>query len=199
MADVAAEARDQMPPQASFRPEDATVIAANRDFLLSLEPYLVQQFYDTLYSHRTTAEVFVDGERPMREKTLSDWWQKTVNGPIDDDYWAWMAMVGLVHVVRHVTNPMVVAMSNFVAEAVAEAAAETQSEADAAALSDAFRRFAATVSAVIAYGYDLSTEAALFDIAGMPAALLHRLRDQEVGEALAGARSALGRVRAEDQ
>jgi truncated hemoglobin YjbI len=199
MADIAREARDQMPPETSFRPEDSEVIVANRDFLLSLEPYVVAKFYDTLLAHPITAAIFHEGERPMREKTLSDWWQRTVNGPHDDAYFSWMAMVGLVHVVRHVTNPMMLSMADFLSATVAEAAQDALPEPDASRLAEAYRRLSATVVAVIAYGYDLSTEAALFDVAGMPAALLHRLRDQEVSEALAGARTTLGRQRAEEQ
>ncbi|PID53016.1 MAG: globin domain protein [Micrococcales bacterium] len=192
MAELAATARQHMPPQSSFRPQDRQVIERNTEFLLSLTPQLVAAFYDTLFAHEPTSEVFTEGERPAREGTLTDWWHRTVRGPLDDDYFAWMAMVGLVHVVRGVTNPMMLAMSDFVARAVAEAAYASLDTAEAKLLVEAYRRLFATVSAVIVYGYDRAIEDALFDVAGMPTALLHRLRNQAVDRALEQARKDIG-------
>jgi hypothetical protein len=31
---------------------------------------------------------------------LRDWWKRTIEGPVDEDYWAWQAYVGLIHVKR---------------------------------------------------------------------------------------------------
>ncbi len=197
MHEVARTAREQMPPHTAFRDEDEVVLAANREFLAGLEDTLVKAFYDTLFAHPPTAEVFIEGERPNREKTLSDWWQRTVEGPHDDDYFAWMAMVGLVHVIRGVSNPMMLGMSDFVSRAVEELARGALTHDDVAALSEAYRRLTATVSSVITYGYDMAIEKALYDVAGMPVELLHRLRNQEISRELSTAREQLGRKRFE--
>lgn len=194
---LAHAARALMPPETSFRPEDGAVIVEHRDFLLGLGPGLVPVFYDTLFAHAPTHAVFREGERPMREQSLAAWWERTVTGPHDDSYFAWMAMVGLVHVIRDVPNPMMLAMSDFVARAVEAAAREALPADNGARLTEAYRRLTATVSAVITYGYDVAIENALYDVAGMPQALLHRLRNQEVDRALAEARSDLGRQRIE--
>ena len=55
----------------------------------------------------------------------------------------------------------------------------------------AFGRLAASVRAIITWGYDHAVSAALFEVAGMPEALLARLRDQEIVTALRDARSQL--------
>jgi len=73
--------------------EHAAVIAANADALVAFGPEIAKGFYDTLYGHGPTEEIFHEGERPMREQTLIGWWERTARGPIDDDDWAWMAMV----------------------------------------------------------------------------------------------------------
>ena len=192
---LANAARALMPPQTSFRTEDSAVISGHRHFLLSLAEGVVPIFYDTLFAHPPTAAVFHDGERPIREKSLAAWWERTVTGPHDDAYFAWMAMVGLVHVIRDVPNPMMLAMSDLVARALENAAREALPADEAARLTEAYRRLTATVSAVITYGYDVAIENALYDVAGMPQALLHRLRNQEVGRALDDARANLGRQR----
>jgi hypothetical protein len=189
MRQIAQSSREQLPPACRFTPEDAAVIGSYKEVLLGLESQVVQAFYDTLYAHGPTAAVFVDGERPAREVTLSQWWRRTVIGPLDDRYFDWMAMVGLVHVIRGVSNPMMLAMAEFTVTFVAQQAAAAEiDEADAARLVQAFRRLASTVGAIITSGYDQAVVSALYNVAGMPEALLRRLRNQEIAEALGVAR-----------
>lgn len=186
---LAQRALDEMPPASRLRPEDAEVIGRHRDLLLSWEAQVVGSFYDTVYGHPTTARVFKDGERPAREATLEGWWRRTAMGPLDDDYFAWMALVGLVHVIRRVSNPMMLSMAGFVRQTIIEqlrAAGLEESEHEA--LSDAFNRLTAQVGAIITYSYDHAVVDALFNVAGMPPALLERLRDQEVTDTLSSAR-----------
>jgi hypothetical protein len=190
MQAIARAAIDSMPPASRFTEADSDVIRAHTDYLLTLESDLVATFYDSLYAHPPTAAVFVEGERSARETTLTQWWRRTVHGPHDDTYFAWMAMVGLVHVARGVTNSMMLAMTDITVSVVTRAVDDDQ-RADLGGLPDAFRRLAATVGAIISYGYDQAVAAALFNIAGMPEALLRRLLDQEVREALPIARAEL--------
>ncbi|WP_117236585.1 protoglobin domain-containing protein [Thermus sediminis] len=176
--EIAGEALEQMPPETRFRPEDEEVIARHRETLLSWTPELVQAFYDTLFAHPPTKAVFREGERPDREKTLEGWWQRTVEGPLDETYFAWMAKVGLVHVVRQVENPMMLAMTSFVARFVERKAHEAKLS-DADPLSEAFYRLSMTVGAVITHGYDRHQAMALYNVAGMEPALLERLTAEE--------------------
>lgn len=193
MQAIAQAAIEQTPPQCRVTPEDAAVIARHADALITLGPEIVQGFYDTLYAHGPTSEVFSPDERPMRERTLADWWTRTVRGPIDANYWAWMAMVGLIHVIRRVTNPMMLAMAEYVARFVADNAHRLGlSESERLELVEAFQRVASMTSSIITYGYDHAVSSALFDIAGMPQALLARLRDQVIQDALVDARAEIG-------
>lgn len=193
MYEVARTAFDQIPPACRFRQSDAQIIRNFQQPLLALEPEVIKAFYDTLYAHRSTSEIFVDGERPAREGTLSNWWRRTVIGPLDEEYFAWMAMVGLVHVARGVNNPMMLSMGSFVTSFVAEKVTGMRLDpVQAESLIEAFRRLTTTVGSVICYGYDHASEAALFSVAGMPQALFQRLRHQEVMAALAEARGGGG-------
>jgi hypothetical protein len=125
--------------------------------------------------------------------TLQQWWRRTVDGPLDEQYFAWMAMVGMVHVIRNVSNATMLGMADFVASFVGQRAAASHLDPmDAEWLGEAFRRLAATVGAIITFGYDHAVASALFNVAGMPDALLRRLRDQEVAEALREARHQIG-------
>ncbi len=179
---IAAEALEQMPPETRFRPEDEEVIQRHKENLLAWTPELVKAFYDTLFAHAPTKAVFREGERPDREKTLEEWWRRTVEGPLDEAYFAWMAKVGLVHVVRGVENPTMLSMAAFVAEFV-ERKSRALGLEEADRLSEAFYRLSTAVGAVITHGYDryraLALYSALDNVAGMEPALLKRLTVEE--------------------
>lgn len=194
MYEVARAAFAQIPPACRFRESDARVIGRHQVSLLALEPEIVKAFYDTLYEHPATSAVFVEGERPAREQTLSSWWRRTVLGPLDENYFAWMAMVGLVHVSRGVSNPMMLSMASFVTSFVADSVAAMPVEAaEAEALLEAFQRLSSTLGAVISFGYDRAYDRAvlttLHELAGIPESLFERLRHQEVLNALQEART----------
>jgi len=151
---IAQEIWSQLPPQARFRPvEDGKILARHRTFLEGLTEGLVKGFYDTLFAHPPTRAVFREGERPLREKTLRDWYLRTLAGPFNGQYFAWQALVGLVHLRRGVTNAMMTSMWNWLTEEVARKAQEALSPGEAWALEGAFRRLAFTVAALISEEY----------------------------------------------
>ena len=133
--------------EARFRPEDHQVLLKHKDRLLSLSDTLVRVFYDALFATPSTRKVFHEGERPEREKTLRDWWKRTIEGPVDEDYWAWQAYVGLIHVKRVVTNPMMMGQAFMIEDLV-------RTHLDDPEVAGAIRRLMATVAAIIAYGYE---------------------------------------------
>ena len=68
MREIARQAIDQTPPAIRVSPEQAAVIAAHADELLALGPEIVQAFYDTLFAHEPTAEVFASTCTRMIER-----------------------------------------------------------------------------------------------------------------------------------
>ena len=151
---IAQEIWAQLPPQARFRPvEDGKVLARHRALLESFTEDLVRGFYDILFAHPPTRAVFREGERPLREKTLRGWYLRTVAGPFNGQYFAWQALVGLVHVRRGVTNATMTSMWNWLTEEVARKAQEALPPEEARALEGAFRRLAFTVAALISEEY----------------------------------------------
>ena len=147
LKEIARQAIEDMALEARFRPEDHQVLLKHKDKLLALTDELVKTFYDTLFATPSTRKVFHEGERPAREKTLVDWWQKTVEGPVDEEYWAWQAYVGLIHVKREVSNPMMMGHAFLIKNVVRRHVNETE-------VLDAMNRLMATVAAIIAYGYE---------------------------------------------
>ena len=147
LKEIARQAMEEIALEARFRPEDHQVLLKHKDKLLALTDELVKAFYDALFATPSTRKVFHEGERPAREKTLVDWWQKTVEGPVDEEYWAWQAYVGLIHVKRVVTNPMMMGQAFMIEDLV-------RTHLDDPEVAGAIRRLMATVAAIIAYGYE---------------------------------------------
>jgi predicted regulator of Ras-like GTPase activity (Roadblock/LC7/MglB family) len=131
--------------QHSRRDTILQALVDHRDWLLAQEDALVALFYDTLYDYPATAAVFVDGERAAREQTLRNWWQRTVGTPIDIDYFRWMAFVGIVHIRRGVTNPMMLSMLQVVSGHVVTSARAALGDRAAVDLQEAFSRISTTV------------------------------------------------------
>lgn len=182
---IAQEIWSQLPPQARFRPvEDGKVLARHRTFLESLTEDLVRGFYDTLFAHPPTRAVFKEGERPLREKTLRDWYLRTVAGPFNGQYFAWQALVGLVHVRRGVTNAMMVSMWNWLSEQVAQRAYSAMPSEEARSLEGAWRRFAFTVTALISEEYLGAYLEALAEALGREPMDFRRLAQAEVAKLL---------------
>lgn len=163
---MARDAAGQIPPQRLLRDEDRDVIQRHRDRLLALGPEVVGALEEVLYGR------LPEGAGVSRE-SLERWWGRTVTGPWDDDYLAWMAFVGLAHVAKRVTNPMMLAASDHVVQLVADASVALGiPDEERRALLDAVGRVAGTVRVVIAWSHERAVSAALYEAAGMPEGLL---------------------------
>jgi hypothetical protein len=179
-------------PQALPRQEDVAALARHRAWLLGIEDEVVTLFYDTLYAYPTTAEVFVAGERAAREQTLRDWWQRTVGAPVDLAYYRWMCLVGIVHIRRRVTNPMMLSMLQVVSEHVVTRAGADLGPAEAWALQQAFARLTTAVGAIIAEAYTVGYVGALEDLAGLDPKLTDRMLQLELKRLEEQGRAQLG-------
>ena len=111
---MAREVAGQIPPQRLLRDEDRDGIQRHRDRLLTLGPDVVGALEEVLYGR------LPEGAGASRE-SLERWWGRTVTGPWDDEYLARMALVGLGHVAKRVTNPMMLAASDHVVQLIADA------------------------------------------------------------------------------
>lgn len=165
---LAQKTLETMPPEDRFTPTHAEIIHAEKVFLLELTEPLVQVFYDSLYGHAATRAVFEENERGAREQTLRSWWKRTIEGPFDQDYWAWQAYVGLLHVKRKVSNTMMWSHTGLVSRHIGQLALE----ADKPALADAVARLMTTVGAIIGEGYQDVYLEALAEATGQSKALI---------------------------
>lgn len=183
---------EQIPPDVRFQESDAAAIRRNQGFLNSLAHDIVKFHYDTLFSHEPTRRIFREGERERLELLLANWWRRVVNGPIDDKFWDWMTLVGLVHIQRKVSNTMMLTAWGNVADlvvgaiqrAVQEGAMETS---EAMALSSAFFKLGKTFTSLVAESYIHG----LAEATGTNLALMENLAAYEVEPLVEGLRDQL--------
>lgn len=184
----AREILDQIPPSVRFSDADAAVILRHRDTLLTFEAELVQGFYDNVYGYEVTRRVFRDDERPAREKTLVEWYRRTLSGPFDDAYWRWQAYVGLVHIKRKVNNAMVAGMWGWIMTFLGARALTALPLDEALKLIKAVHALQACVFALIAESYQRNMFTAVDKAAGLSEALLMNLVNIEIDDMLKEAR-----------
>lgn len=182
--DIALSVLNQIPPDSRFNAEDARRIVAHQELLLSLEPGLIRGFYDVLLAHAPFRAVFEEGERPAREETLRHWWRRTIGGPFDDEYWAWQALVGLVHVKRGVKNAMMIGMWRWLLAWLGDRLTGTVEADEARALLASFGRLSSTVQALTAESYMEHYLATLLRMTGFKQSLLDRLVGVEIDRLL---------------
>lgn len=177
LAEVTEKILAQLPPAARFSAEDGDLVLRLAPELLPLEESLVQGFYGILFAHPETAGVFGPGERSERENALRRWWRRTLQGPFDARYWQWQAAVGLIHIRRGVTNPMMLAMWGWVLNALQGALLENLKlpPQEAARVMEALHRLAATMQALTAESYLRHYLMALSHSTGVSTELIDRL------------------------
>lgn len=182
LREFAGEIVDGCLAEAPFDDEDRLVLAGYFDVFLALEDELVTAFYDALYAHPATAAVFHDGERTERERTLRQWWRRTLESGLDRDYLEWIAVLGLVHVRRGVTLPMTLTVFHVVRDTISRAVLPELALEERIRLDTAFSHFQATAGSVMAEAFGRGYLHALEDGAGLRPELSGRLVATEIGE-----------------
>ena len=166
------------------------VSQADFDTLKSAEPEasqwveeIAQFFYDTLFAHARTANVFHDGERPARETTLKGWYLALLTTANDDDaYWNEQGRIGFAHIRRHVNNEFMIGISAKLSEVFVAKTVEAYGPERGLEVSNAFNRILQTVVGLTAEGYDVMSEIAFSEATGADPQLVDRLIQDQVDE-----------------
>ncbi|WP_045246511.1 protoglobin domain-containing protein [Thermus filiformis] len=182
---------EEAPPQTLFRPEDEAAILKVKDVALQAKEEMVKGFYDTLFSHPKTAQVFREGERPAREKTLEGWIERTFSGPIDEEYWLLEAATGVMHLSRGVTFAQGGVMFSWIGEQVARRASSSFSPEDVLAFSLAWSKLTALILGVTQAAAGFAMMQAIGQGSGLEPALVQRLAAQGMSELVEGWRASL--------
>lgn len=187
---------ESIPEQQRFSPYDEALLQRFKAPLLALEDELVQGFYDEIEANPKINALLGDGARAQREHTLRRWWQRSLAGPIDEQYWAWQALVGVVHIKVGVKNSMMMGMWQWILVRLRERVTVdmTGDEATREALLAALGRLALTTQAITAESFLMNYLETVVRLTGFKPALLERMFKTEIDLVLAEARRQLGQA-----
>jgi hypothetical protein len=187
---------DSIPEQQRFGAADAQLLADHKDLLLALEDEIVKGFYDEIEANPHIAALLGQGARAERELTLRRWWQRTMAGPIDDQYWAWQALVGVVHIKVGVKNPMMMGMWAWIVGWLRmRVTAQSVGDADTAErLMACVQRLSLTTQAITAESFLMNYLETVIRLTGFKPALLDRMFKAEIKVVLEEARAQLGSI-----
>ncbi|MEX8496858.1 protoglobin domain-containing protein [Leptothrix ochracea] len=185
-----------IPEGQRFSSADAELLMRFKSQLLAMEDELVQGFYDTIQANPQMACLIGHGARAERETTLRRWWQRTLNGPFDDKYWAWQSLVGVVHIKVGVKNPMMMGMWTWVLDWMrSKVTPEFVGSASLACdIMSSVERLSLTSQAITAESYLVYYLETVIRITGFKPALLERMFKSEIDVLLGEVRGQLGQI-----
>lgn len=172
----------QIPENVKYLDAEKELLFKHRDFILSVGDIIVKKFYDSLYSCEATRNIFKEGERPIREKSLAMWLSKTLEPQSGIEYWEWQTFVGILHIKRGVTNNMMATMLNAVSETILEEAIKHLDSDEAISLMKAWMKLSGMISAFIAEGYRLFYLRAIENVTGLSETLLNNTVKVEIDD-----------------
>lgn len=140
-------------------------------------------FYDTLFAHARTANVFHEGERPTREMSLKGWYLALFTTANDDDtFWNEQGRIGFAHIRRHVNNEFMIGIAAMLSEAFVTKTVATYGIERGLEVSNAFNRILRTVVGLTAEGYDVMAGIAFSEATGADVQLIDRLIQGQIDE-----------------
>ena len=162
----------QLPKEVLLTEDDIEVLKQHEWFFTQNADALIKDFYDVLFSNPETANLFHEGERPIREESFRNWINKTITGDFDESYWQWQTYVGILHIKRKITNNVMITMMGRVTDIVTTATFHQLPVDDALALKTAWIKLAAMVLSLISESYHYFYITAISEVTGMTKGLL---------------------------
>jgi hypothetical protein len=133
--------------------QDRLILSRTADKTQLWVDEFVKMFYDTLFGYPPTSARFREGERPVREKTIRNWYLQVVRGDFGEDFWEAQWRVGQAHIERQIHNSYMQGMMHrsqqfFLAKCLA-----AYEEEEAVQIYTAFKRVTDVAAGIIADGY----------------------------------------------
>lgn len=147
---------EQMPEEWRFREEDSEIIRKHKDILLAYTDEILEEFFKTLLSYpsmKSIMDKMSEDEVKSVVERFRKFWIRLIEGPHDDSFWDWMTYVGLLHVKRRITNPMVLASWFYFRAKCMEKIKDKLSMEEAIDLIKALERASTTAAALTAEAY----------------------------------------------
>lgn len=170
---------------------DGVLIQRYQGFFKKHEESVIRGFYDVVYGDPATQHYLNPQDRPMRENTLRQWYQVTTAGYFDAHYWAWQALVGIVHVKHHIPNAVMLGMWSWMINFLQTRLLQELPSAEALEVMQVFQKLQATVCSLIVESYLMTQQEAISRASGLNQTLLGRFVHIEIDRLLNQGRAIL--------
>lgn len=172
--------------------EEGLLIFNHREFFQAQEAALTEGFYNLLYGDIATAPLLGDPQlRLARETTLKEWYQVTISGHFNEEYWAWQTFVGMVHLKHQIPNAAMLSMWAWMVNFLQAQLLMKYSSQDAIAISAVLHKLQATVASLIVESVLLTQQEAITRASGLNERILGRFVQAEIDGLLKQGRTLL--------
>lgn len=162
-------------------PTEGELLHSYKSFFQQHEARLISEFYNFLYNDPSTQAVIGDPSlRAQRENTLRQWYQVTINGHFDQDYWAWQTLVGIVHVKHKIPNAAMLSMWSWMINFLQIRLLAELPAAEAHAVITILQKLNATVSSLIVESFLMTQQEAITRASGLNERILGRFINAEI-------------------
>lgn len=161
--------------------EEGQLISTHKSFFQQHENSLIAEFYNFLYDDpRTQLVIGEPSLRSQRENTMRQWYQVTISGNFDAEYWSWQTLVGIVHVKHKIPNASMLSMWSWMINFLqTRLLAELPTE-QAHAVINVLQKLHATVSSLIVESFLMTQQEAITRASGLNERILGRFINIEI-------------------
>lgn len=175
-------------PLLGHKDEDWLLLQEAAEPFSQWAPQLVQIFFDTLSVEENCKQVFLENERPVLEKIVTQWLTDLASGPKQAHFWEQQWVIVIVHIQRNVSCISMLAMMNKIQQLILQKCVETYDKDKACEIFNAFLRVTGMITALTVRCYEIFqdsvTEEGLAKV-GMSPKLLQRIRKIQFDDMLA--------------
>ena len=182
---------EKMPAMIIPTVADGKLIQKHRAFFTKHEAALIQGFYDVVFADANVSTYLSVEERKQREQTLRQWYQVTIAGHFDADYWNWQTFVGVVHVKHGIPNSAMLGMWGWMLSFLQEKLFAELPTEEAIAVMAVLHKLQAVVASLVVEGFILAEREAIKRASGLNNAILGRFIHIEIDRLLKQGRMAL--------
>lgn len=184
----------QIPQKLIPNAADGAILQQHQAFFEKHKATVIQGFYDFMYDQDATKQHLSNENRTTREALLSQWYEITMQGHFDQAYWAWQALVGIVHIKHKIPDSAVLGMWSWLIDNLNQALLAEKTTAEVAQIMSILHKVQATVCSVIIESAKLSQQEAIKRASGLNPAILNRFIEIEINELLKQGRAALAQT-----
>lgn len=174
--------------------EDGLILKQYNHLLTQYTPEVVNGFYDIVYGDACTRKFMSAETQPKREAALKQWYENTISGSFDDEYWYWQALIGIVHVKHEIPNPAMLGMWSWLLNYLQQRLVADLSTEEALEVLAVLQKLQGVICSLIVESALITQREAVFHSTGLKGVLLDRFVALEIDQILQNGRALLAKT-----